>query len=138
MKMIISHAERDTRGLLGKLFGKGTVAALLLAVFLISGTAWAVEYTIFGPGAGSCGTWTAAKEEDTYARRVFRSWALGYITAYNYQAPDTYDVRGQTDTSGILLWLENYCKQTPLTDFAQAMELLTDELHPKRIRKAPK
>jgi len=31
--------SRDTRGLLGKLFGKGSAAALLLAVLLISGTA---------------------------------------------------------------------------------------------------
>ncbi len=91
---------------------------------------------------GSCGQYVAARDK---ARRgeyrdqnLHFSWMLGYITAYNYQTPDTYDVRGQTDTLGILLWLENYCKQTPLTDFTVAMELLTDELHPKRTRKAPK
>ena len=95
------------------------------------------------PGAiGFCGKYVSAR--DKARRGEYRDHnlhfplILGYITAYNYQAPDTYDVRGQTDTSAILLWLENYCKRNSLAAFAEAMEPLTDELHPKRIRKAPK
>lgn len=91
---------------------------------------------------GSCGQYITARDEGRRSkyRKENRhiSWIFGYLTAYNRQTPDTWSIEGQTDTSAILLWLENYCKQTPLTDFAQAMELLTDELHPKRIRKAPK
>ncbi len=90
---------------------------------------------------GSCGQYVAARDE---ARRgaprksnTHLSWMAGYLTAYNLQTPDTQDILGQTDREAILLWLENYCKQNPLTDFADAMESLTDELHPKRIRKAP-
>ncbi len=65
---------RDTRGLLGKLFGKGTMVALLLAVFLISGTAWA---GVFGHGSVACGSWTAEKEAEGYTRVIFLAWVAG-------------------------------------------------------------
>ncbi len=91
---------------------------------------------------GSCEQYVAARDK---ARRgeyrdqnLHFSWMLGYLTAYNTQTPDTYDIQGQTDLSGILVWLENYCKQNPLHGFIDAMTLLMDELHPKRIRKLPK
>ena len=91
---------------------------------------------------GSCGQYVTARDEgrrgDLRDENRHINWIFGYVTAYNLQTPDTQDILGQTDREAILLWLENYCKQNPLTDFAEAMEPLTDELHPKRIRKAPK
>ena len=91
---------------------------------------------------GSCGQYITARDEGRRSkyRKENRhiSWIFGYLTAYNRQTPDTWSIEGQTDTSAILLWLENYCKRNSLADFAEAMEPLTDELHPKRIRKAPK
>ncbi|MCZ6732537.1 MAG: hypothetical protein O7B27_08315 [Gammaproteobacteria bacterium] len=91
---------------------------------------------------GSCGTYVAARDEGRrgklYEENNHIGWAFGYLTAYNLLTPDTYDIIGQTDLSAILLWLENYCKRNPLARFAEAMVLLTDELHPERIRKAPK
>ncbi len=90
----------------------------------------------------SCGQYVVARDEgrrgDYINQNVFISWVAGYITAYNRQTPDTYSIRGQTDLSAMLLWLENYCKEKPLGTFAYAMALLTNKLHPKRIRRAPK
>ena len=54
------------------------------------------------------------------------------------QTRDTWEISGQTDTEAMLLWLENYCKKNPLDGFADTMEKLMGELHPKRIRKEPK
>ena len=126
---------------------KRTIFALAMSLFLpatVNASDIDQRYSVsYAEGKmGSCGQYVTARDEGRRGEyrdhNLHFTWILGYITAYNYQAPDTYDVRGQTDTSGILLWLENYCKQTPLTDFAVAMELLTDELYPNRIRKAPK
>ncbi len=90
----------------------------------------------------SCGQYVVARDEgrrgDDINQNVFISWVAGYITAYNRQTPDTYSIRGQTDLEAMLLWLDNYCKEKPLGTFAYAMALLTNELHPKRIRRAPK
>jgi hypothetical protein len=91
---------------------------------------------------GSCGQYVAARDErrtgEHRAENLHINWIFGYMTAYNTQTPDTYDIQGQTDLSEILVWLEDYCKQNPLHGFIDAMTLLMDELHPKRIRKAPK
>ncbi len=86
----------------------------------------------------SCGLYVAARDEGrrggNVKERYHISWIAGYLTAYNLKTPDTYDIGGQT----ILLWLENYCKRNPLAGLAKAVELLTVELHPKRIRTKPK
>ena len=91
---------------------------------------------------GSCGQYVTARDEGRRDKRrqenIHISWIIGYLSAYNRQTPDTYHIMGQTDLPAILLWLENYCKRNPLEHFAKAVELLTDELHPRRIRKAPK
>ena len=114
---------RDTRGLLGKLFGKGSVAALILAVFLIGGTAWAVEYTIFGVGNQSCGGWTAVKEKGPFANQVtFHGWVNGYLTAYSLWVER--DLLGNSDVAGARAWIDNYCQKNPLLNVANAAEQL--------------
>ncbi len=91
---------------------------------------------------GSCGQYVTTRDEarrgDYREENLHSNWIAGYVTAYNRQTPDTYDIFGQTDISAMLLWLENFCKQKPLVSFAAATWLLTDELHPRRIRKKPK
>ncbi len=91
---------------------------------------------------GSCEQYVTARDErrggEYRAENLHVNWIFDYLTAYNAQTPDTYDIQGQTDLSGILVWLENYCKQNPLHGFIAAMTLLMDELHPRRIRKLPK
>ncbi len=90
----------------------------------------------------SCGTYVTARDEGRRGKyrkiNTYITWIYGYLTAYNTLTSDTYDIMGQTDRSAILLWLENYCKQKPLARFAEAMQLLTDELHSRRVRKSPK
>ncbi len=63
-----------------------------------------------------------------------RSWIAGYITAYNRQTPDTYDVTGITDFEQVLVSVERFCKANPLSDVGAAMETVTDELHPARYQ----
>jgi len=117
------QAQRQAQDL-GKLFGKGTVAAVLLAVFLISGTAWALqpgEYKIRGSGSQSCGSWTAAKEKGNWDRVVFLSWVGGYLTAYSRWVEKDY--RGSVTTSdseGAWAWVDNYCRDNPLDNVALA------------------
>jgi len=66
--------------------GDGTAAALLIAVFLISGgTAWAVGFGAVGFGSGniSCGQWTESKEADGSLHKTREQWVLGYLSAYS-------------------------------------------------------
>jgi len=115
---------RDTRGLLGKLFGKSTMAALVLAVFLISGTAWAQterRVLVLAPGQQSCGAWLAAKEEGTLKRQIFQVWANGYLTAYSqWEEKGSGPVSSLGDAMGAWTWIDNHCQDNPLDDVYQA------------------
>ncbi len=125
MKARLTKLEsRDTRGLLSKLFGKGTVA-LLLAVFLIGGTAQAFEYQIFGLGTQSCGSWTAAKEEDGWMRIAYHAWVAGYLTAYSaWEEKGSGPVSDENTVEGALAWVDNYCQVSPLRSVADAAQIV--------------
>ena len=140
MKLIVSPDERDTQGLLGRLFGKGSAAALLLAVLLIGGTAWAMqpdEYTIFGAGSQSCGSWTAEKEKGTDTPllsiyhtpllSIYHAWITGYLTAYSRwveKGPGPVGKFGIPGIPGAWAWIDNYCQENPLEGVAMAAEQL--------------
>ena len=85
------------------------VAALLLAVFLISGTVWAVEvgegqYRIWGSGNSSCGEWTSSKEKSDQGRYwQLSDWMLGYLTAYGLWVEIGTGAVTRTDDFGGLL-----------------------------------
>ena len=128
----MSTESRDTRGLLGKLFGKGSAAALLLAVFLISGTAAGFQYYAFGSGLDSCGSWTAAKEAESYKKQaIFRSWIEGYMTAYSRWVERGSGPVGATLSPGAWAWVDNYCQDNPLESVGDAAEQMIDAIKAK-------
>lgn len=131
MNLIISRTARDTQGLLGKLFGKGSAAALLLAVFLIGGTAWAATYTVFGAVDVSCGRWTEQKTavpppglSTSVGRLQFQEWLGGYLTAYSFWVEVGSGPVSDSDHVGAIAWIDNYCKEHPLVEVATAASLL--------------
>ncbi len=123
------------RSLLRKLFGKGTVAALLLSVLLISsGTAWA-QYTPFGVGLASCAIWTEKKNEgpaegleDMLSRLAGRiqmeQWVYGYLTAYSQWVEVGLGPVSDSEYVGAIAWIDNYCQENPLKNLAWAAEQL--------------
>lgn len=61
-------------------------------------------------------------------------WIAGYITALNWQTPDTYQILGDSDFKSAVLWLENYCRANPENDVSRGMRALTIELYPGRYK----
>ena len=117
--------RRDACGRFGKLFGAGSVVALLLAAFLISGTAWA--YTGFGSGIKSCENWVTAKEEHyAVAKRArFHGWTSGYLTAYSlWVEQGTGPVSSRNSSVGAWAWIDTYCHNNPTKSVAAAAEQL--------------
>jgi len=116
--------SRNTRGLLGRLFGKGSMAAVLLAVFLISGPVWAAKYQVFGFGLESCGAWLSAKETNSLDKTFYHAWIGGYLTAYSLWVEKGSGPVGKIDMPGARAWIDNYCRNNPLKDVAKAAQLL--------------
>ena len=63
---------------------------------------------------------------------LFRS--AGYLTAFNRQTPETYDVLGLTSFEDALRFIDGYCKSHPLENLTAAMEALTEGLLATRHR----
>ena len=61
-----------------------------------------------------------------------RNWVAGYISAYNRQTPETYDILGTTEFDRVLLAVERFCKDNALSDVGAAMEVVTADLYPAR------
>lgn len=73
-------------------------------------------------------------EERTPAQMNVRGWIAGYITAFNRQTPETYDILGVTEFDAALRFIDGYCKAHPLDNLTAAMEALTEDLYAKRHR----
>lgn len=114
--------------------GKRTVLALALAAATSALHAADRDGAYFSQRPESCREFLrvhAAGERKTESVAV-RSWISGYLTAYNRQTPETYDVTGITDFEQVLRMVERFCKTNSFADLATAMEEVTAELHTTR------
>ena len=107
---------------------------LLLVLLLTSTLAWSADESekYRTMGVRSCEIYVRAQCENSWSKITIEAWIAGYITAYNYQTPNTYDIRANGDLDSIMLWLDNWCRANPREDLAGGMEVLTEELYPKR------
>ena len=67
----------------------------------------------------------------------YRYWLTGYLAAVNTLTKDTVDIRGTTDSDGMLWLLEQYCIKNSLHSFRRAVQALVKELYPKRMTHMP-
>jgi hypothetical protein len=119
-----------------------------LAITLLAGASYGNDehglFRVRGIGSSSCGKYVEAidhseasvkAENDRYA---FLSWVGGYLSRYNKQNEDVYDIFGYTDMPAVQLWLYNYCRRNPLNAFDEAADALILALYPSRLARAPR
>ena len=66
-----------------------------------------------------------------------KAYVAGFVSGVNLISPETYDVLGQSNVDGALLWLKNYCEKNPLEKLGKPMAELMAELYPKRNQMKP-
>jgi len=84
-------------------------------------------------GGGSCKQWLKSYDEPMKALN-YSYWMAGYITAFNRQTPDVYDIRNIGDSSGLYFWMTRYCKENPLNHMSHGMDAYTEDRWAKRKR----
>lgn len=72
-----------------------------------------------------------------YKQNIFNAWLNGYITAYNANVADTFNIIGKRDMASLNYWLADYCKKNPRSFFDTAVSHLMVELAPQRIKEKP-
>ena len=93
------------------------------------------NYVTLGFGGESCQTFLQARSNGL--DMAYRHWLTGYLTAVNKLTNNTVDMRGPTDTDGMLWLLEQYCIKHPLHSFSRAVEFLVTDLYSKRLTHMP-
>ena len=71
---------------------------------------------MIGYGATSCKVYTQEIENDSSMKKVFVSWAHGYMSAINARnttTNDEVDLESVLSLSGQIDFLGNYCKKNP-------------------------
>jgi len=120
---------------------------LILAALLVVYAAGAADEngqyaTLAATNESSCGTYISARDEahhGQFARQnMYKSWLMGFITGYDFGAPDTYDITPSMDLDAMMLWVENYCRRNPLASFAEGAGALVTQLTPDRQAHKPK
>ncbi len=103
-------------------FPRRASCALAVAAALTVGVAIiplrAAAYTAWGAGIHSCGAYSAERRNriDT----DMQEWALGFFAGAAAYA--SQDALRNTDSSGALAWLDNYCFANPTTKFMDAIQ----------------
>ena len=90
------------------------------------------NFTYRGAGAkdGSCGGYV--REDNIDTRRVYEHWLMGYISGFNSAKRGKADFSNGVDPQGLIQWIENYCKENPLSSFGSAVDAILVELNKKK------
>lgn len=88
------------------------------------------NYAVWGPGEKSCFNYMKARESDNYDD--FKYFIMGYLTAYNTMADETFRISGDKNMSQILEWVDNYCEPKGVHGFEQAVSNFILEHHETR------
>ena len=112
------------------------ILVMLLALFSISAYAADAQgnYAIWGAGKKSCISYTKAREAGDYDS--FKHYLMGYLTAYNLLAENTYRISGNKNLDEMLVWLDDYCELKAIHSFEQALTELIVENYETRKKSA--
>jgi hypothetical protein len=116
--------------------------ALLASYALVAADENGQYATLSASNESSCETYISARDDahrGQYARQnMYKFWLMGFITGYDFGAPDTYDIAPSMDLDTMMLWVENYCRRNPLATFGQSAGALVTQLTPDRLVHKPK
>lgn len=83
----------------------------------------AVAYTSYGMGTQSCGKWIEDRNSGNFYARG--NWILGYISSYGYYGSDQLT---ETDSSAIFAFMDNFCREKPLSSVEKGAQALIKAL----------
>ena len=93
------------------------------------------NYAVWGMGSKSCFAYKQDTAQD--GKDAFREFVMGYLTAYNAVAQDTYRIEGSMSIDAIMAWLADYCEAKQMHSFEQALTDFTVEHTSSRMKRAP-
>lgn len=115
-------------------------ASLLILAGLFGSTSAAAsdkQGQFYGQGKISCSDFLEEQKTKSWTSSVYKGFIAGFLSGYNLAKPNTYNILGNSDINGAVLWIKNHCEKQPLEDVNEALNALAFELYPRRTQNAP-
>ena len=111
----------------------------IFLMLLLAGSALATDkkgnYAIWGVGSSSCIKYTTSRAANNV--NEYKQFLMGYLTAYNNQAEETYSISNSMTMDEILKWFDDECELKPTSSFEQAIIEFLVAHHDKRAKYPP-
>jgi hypothetical protein len=110
--------------------GQSNIRQLVNALFTSFALLWPLDlsaidgkgnYEIRGAGAKK-GSWGEYVRKEREVRRWYENWLMGYLSGINRAKQGQADYSNGIAPNGLVQWIENYCKQNPLSPFQVAVD----------------
>jgi hypothetical protein len=121
--------------MIGKRTILGATAFLLFSALAMhdAGSADANKrFSVRGLGATTCSKFLEERNLDAKGSEQYAHWFTGFLTAYNWLQPDTYDISAQYKSNGLLRYLDLYCGRNPKNKIIDAATSFVNAVYAKR------
>ena len=105
-----------------------TIVTLLLLVS-VSPLAQGGAYRLYGAGSYTCAYWT--QERALPGWQYLGQWVLGFVSAYGHYHGN---VLSRADAGEITAFMDNYCRQNPMSGILDAAAALVEELKNEELK----
>jgi hypothetical protein len=94
------------------------------------------RFSVRGLGTTTCGKYLEKRNLSTAESEEFVHWITGFITAYNWQKPDTYDIApaSQYNSNGLKRFMDLYCGENPRKRIIDAAVAFVNAIYAKRLK----
>lgn len=103
------------------------------AALLASASCYAADasgnFAVWGLGHASCHDYNQARAANK--DHDYKTYLMGYLTAFNTLTPNTARVTGNSNLNDILKWLDAYCHKSQVDSFESALHHLAVEMNAK-------
>ena len=105
---------------------------MVVALCIVPSLSIADPVAIFDFKDRSCGAW-ARSQENQSTRQVYLYWLRGFVSGYNFGSEtDFVPLNAMPDLDTMSLYVDKYCRESPLSSFSGAGFQLVKELRVKK------
>jgi len=90
------------------------------------------KFSVRGLGTKTCSNFLSDRNLDAKQSEEYANWFTGFVTAYNWLQPDTYDIAVDYKANGLLRYLDLYCGKNPKSRIIDAATAFVGAVYPKR------
>jgi hypothetical protein len=94
------------------------------------------RFSVRGLGTTTCSKYLERRNLSAAESEEFVHWITGFLTAYNWQTADTYDIApaSQYNSNGLKRFMDLYCGQNPKKRIIDAAVAFVNAIYEKRVK----